>query len=68
MEILETVPGEVRLFTDDGASGFKIYDFQNATVEIVSPPNSSPEQLGLPVKGVTMEGMFAICYKSDIQN
>lgn len=65
MDILETRPGEVRLFTDDPL-GFKIFDFQNSTVEIVNPPNTSADVLGPPVKGVLLADVFAICYKSTL--
>ena len=67
MDILETRPGEIRLFTDDFL-GFKIFDFQNSTVEIISPPNTSAEVLGSPVKGVLLADVFAICYTSKFLN
>jgi hypothetical protein len=63
MDILEPHPGELKLLVDS-SQGFKMYDFQNSTVEIISPPETRIETLGQPVKGILLSDTLAICYKS----
>ncbi|KAI8897486.1 CNH domain-containing protein [Globomyces pollinis-pini] len=62
MEIIETSMGDIKLLVDF-QYGFKLFDFHTSTVEVVSPPNTTPEMLGIPVKGIRIGDLYAMCYR-----
>lgn len=63
MNIAETAAGELRLFLDNG-NGIRMYDFHNSTIEEISAPGVSLDQLGAPVDSVLMASSVVACYTS----
>ncbi|KAH6575531.1 hypothetical protein BASA50_002962 [Batrachochytrium salamandrivorans] len=61
MDICESKSGDVRLYVD-AANSFRVYDFQNVTIEEVTVHGVTSEQLGSPVRGVLLGDVFATCY------
>jgi hypothetical protein len=66
VHVIEGPDKSIKVCTDD-TSGFRIYDLQSATIEIVSPLHVVPAQLGTPIAGVMFdkeEYLFCMCYRN----
>jgi hypothetical protein len=63
MNIAETTSGDLRLFVDN-AGGIRMYDFHNSSLEDITAPGITHEQMGLPVDSVLMASSVVSCFTS----
>ena len=63
MTLTEDSKGEIRLAVNTNA-GLRIFSFQAATIEDLTPPGVTLEQLGPPIHGLLMNSNMVACYTS----